>query len=152
MVKASDVRKAVAEGGSYSELLPGAQGPPTSTYHDPRTGQEFPGLPVDPWSLEVYMKRHRWLPGPAPAALRAEWEKTKLTLVDPANTPEHLGEAEKILGEFEKNVAKSVDQGLMSLVERLSQQVAELTARLDGGAAPVQPAASTEPRQLVLGM
>lgn len=147
MVKASDVRKAAASGGAYSELLPDASGPPTSTYHNPRTGQEFHGLPVDPWSLELYMKKHRLLPGPAPAELQEQWEKTKLTLVDPANTTKNLNEAEKMLSEFEKNVAERVDQGLAALVERLSQQVADLQVRLDNPGAPVQPV-PVEPRQL----
>lgn len=149
-IKASDVRKAEAAGGAHSELLPGASGPQTATYHNPRTGQEFSGLPTDPWSLERYMKVHRLLPGRAPAALRAEWEETKKTLADP--TDEYRDAAAEIVRGFEDQKQANNDL-LLSLVERLTQQVADLTTRLDGRPAepPARPA-PVEEKQLGMGL
>ena len=41
-------------------------------YHDPRTGQEFPRLPMDSYSLANYINRGL-MPGRAPAELREGW-------------------------------------------------------------------------------
>ena len=152
MVKAADVKKADRAGGAHSELLPDAQGPSTTTYHNPLTGQEFHGLPMDPWSLESYMRggvhgsRARLLPGPASEELRAKWESFKNEQEDPLNAAEYQTEAKDIVEELEDK-ARRVDTTLLALVEKLTQQVTELTARLDNSGIPVQPT-PVEPKQL----
>lgn len=55
------------------KLLDDAQGVPTGTFHNPKTGQEFHGLPTDPWSMEKWIRVRRFRRGPAPAALRKKW-------------------------------------------------------------------------------
>ena len=146
------VRRAKKSGGSAYVI---EEGPSNVSYYDPETGQEFIGLPRDPWSLELYMRggihgnRPKLLPGRAPVELRTKWEEYKVTLEDPAD--EHLAEAERMLKEREVARAASTD-ALTSLVEKLGAQVAELTARLNGTVTPEQLVAqeisSEGPRQL----
>ncbi len=52
--------------------LAGADGAESAQFHDTKTGQEFVGLPVDPYHLTRYLKRG-WMMGPASTELRAKW-------------------------------------------------------------------------------
>ncbi len=53
--------------------LPGADGVESATFHNPDTGQEFFGLPVDPYHLSRSLKRGLRM-GPASLELKAKWE------------------------------------------------------------------------------
>ncbi len=57
-------------------MLPGAEGPPKTIYHNPKTGQEFKGLPADSYNLVHYLSRGLSI-GPAPEILKEVWENRK---------------------------------------------------------------------------
>lgn len=72
----TEIRQVQTRGRTDVALLPGSE-PPKATYHNPRTGQEFHGLPRDPYSLELYMIVHGLVLGPAPKELRDSYEVSK---------------------------------------------------------------------------
>lgn len=63
--------------------LPGADGAESAQFHNPETGQEFFGLPVDPRALTRYLrptnKRCALRMGPASAELKAKWDANEST-------------------------------------------------------------------------
>ena len=125
-----EIRAALKKsGGTFVEPLDDAPGPTTMTYHDPETGQEFPNLPMDPWSLETYMKRHGWMLGEASPALRAQWEETQENLVDPLD--EYRDEGNKLVTTAQ-NEAESKNSGqigeLIGLIGDLAKEVAGIKA------------------------
>ena len=110
------------------EPLPGAGGPPKATYHDPKTGQEFPGLPVDSYSIWNYTVRRGLAFGPAPAELKAKFvPKRDVELA-------YIGEGSDL---------SAGDSAPNSVVQQLLDRIEALEARLsvqteDGPVEPVQ--------------
>jgi len=132
------------------EPVPGSSGPPTSYYHNPRTGQEFPGLPLDGWSLMRYMRRGL-LPGRAPKELRDRFLEEQRNAPRPEFAPEVMVEAATMNAQ-EQGRAQSSSSNLEALVLALQKQVSDLTNKLTGGQqqelVPVEE--SIEPVQLKL--
>lgn len=127
------------------EPVKGSHGPPVSYYHNPETGQEFPGLPLDAWSLMRYISRGL-RPGRAPVELRAMWAEAQLKQKRPEFDPEVLAYVEGV-----EQQQSTGNNKLEALVLALQQQVTSLTEKLTG--APVtEPVdvASQEPVQLKL--
>ena len=151
-------RRAKKSGGSAYVI---EEGPSNISYYDPQTGQEFPGLPRDPWSLELYMRggkhgnRPKLLPGRAPAELRAKWQEIKATLEDPAE--EFMPEAERMIEDQEKKIVPHLDQSMLKLVQDLTEKVASLESTIKSQgtvSAPVEIPSPTpeEPRQLEMNL
>ena len=121
------VRRAKKSGGSAFVI---EEGPSNISYYDPLTGQEFAGLPRDPWSLELYMRggrhgnRPKLLPGRAPAELKAKGEETRASLEDPAEG--YAPEAERMIEDQEKKIVSKLDQDMLKLVQALTEKVASL--------------------------
>ncbi len=82
--------------------LDGSTGAESAAYHNPKTGQEFPNLPLDPRALTRYLRRGLML-GPAPAELRAKWEST---------ASEREAAADAMVAEYESSDQAQVDQGV----------------------------------------
>lgn len=55
-------------------FLEDAAGVPKGAYYDPKTGQQFIGLPTDPWSSEHYRRVRKLRFGHAPVELAKKWE------------------------------------------------------------------------------
>lgn len=101
------------------EPLGGSSGPRTFCYHDPETGEEFPGLPVDAYSFMHYTMERGLRPGRAPADLRAKFQPK--------------GNAEMAFIEHLENPVGASSGGIdNSLIERLLAKIDQLEARLDG--------------------
>jgi hypothetical protein len=70
-------------------FLEGAEGVPKGSYYNPSTGQQFSSLPTDPWSLELYIKKHKLRVGQAPPELQKKWlaELKKQKKIGVSNKP-----------------------------------------------------------------
>ncbi|KKL71893.1 hypothetical protein LCGC14_2090360 [marine sediment metagenome] len=113
-------------------------GPSTGTYHNPETGQEHYGLPIDPYSRDHYTKRHRLghdysdlkgeerikaafgqplVYGPAPSELKKKWDERELEVEDKTASgakAEH-GNEELV------NMVKALAEQVMSLKEEIKE-------------------------------
>ncbi len=89
-------RRMAMKGYSFDEenpYIPGAEGPVKTTYHNPKTGQEFKNLPADSYNLVHYLSRGLQI-GPAPVILKEVWENREArepnATVTGAELPEEL--------------------------------------------------------------
>ena len=99
--------------------LAGADGAESAQFHDPKTGQEFVNLPVDPYHLTRYLRRG-WMMGPASAELRAKWAagESERTAADDSRVAEFATSAEHQESEkarFSDAVSAAVAQVLEKL-------------------------------------
>ena len=131
-------RERVRRGETVIDYLPGT-GPQSTTWHDPRTGQEFPNLPVDPWSFWRY-RRRGWLMGPASPELRTRWEQTE----KPRPELKYMREAQEITRDLDAQ-QRARNEDLMKLVRNLSQQVREMKDQLALGTRPEATVPDDEP-------
>lgn len=129
-----EIRQNLKKKGFHVEPLADAAGPLTSTYHDPKTGQEFYRLPIDPWSLERYMKVHGWNPGPAPEELKAKWEELQANLKDPLEA--YKVEGAKIVQDHAEKVRETVGSDMLELLQKMSDKINALEAKLNGDDGP----------------
>ena len=82
MVLSAKAKHQLATEGFYlEEDMPGIPGPEKDWYHNPRTGQEFPNLPIDPYSVRLYGGKG-WRRGPASDELRLAWQGTVAQQLD----------------------------------------------------------------------
>jgi hypothetical protein len=142
----ADERKQLRSGGSSVSVLPGSERE-VSTYHDPKTGQEFENLPVDPYSFEHYTRIRHLRVGSAPAELRAKWE---------AGEAERLATYEQRLENHRRKQEQiNQDNDIFGtrddVIAGLQQQIEELKQHL-GLAKPdeVEEEEQASPRQLEL--
>jgi hypothetical protein len=82
--------------------LAGSTGAESAAYHNPKTGQEFPNLPLDPRALTRYLRRGLML-GPAPAELKAKWESA---------SAERAAADDAMVAEYEASDQAQIDQGV----------------------------------------
>lgn len=99
--------------------LAGCDGVETAVYHDPATGQEFRGLPVDPYHLSKYLRKG-WLMGSASAGLQAKWAagEAERTAADDALVAKHVASPEHreaLATDFNEAVSAAVQQVLEKL-------------------------------------
>jgi len=137
----AEIKQELAIKGYYIEELPDADGPPKTTYHNPRTGQEFRRLPADAWGISHYLGRGLRV-GPAPEDLRQAWEQR------PAQARPELDSS--LTFELPEASPQQPTNNLEALVLALQRQVAELTAKLTGEPAIPVAIAPIKPTQLKL--
>ena len=109
----------LASAGSLIRPLAGADGAASTYFHNPKTGQEFVNLPIDPYHLSRHLQRGLVM-GPAPAELKAKWEagEAERSAANDALMAEHLSESPVALEEtpqFREAVAAAVIQVLEKL-------------------------------------
>ena len=75
--------------------LAGCDGVESAVYHNPNTGQEFPGLPIDPYHLSKYLRKG-WRMGSATPELRAKWAagESERSAADDALVERHVSSPE----------------------------------------------------------
>ena len=92
-ITVTDAEKAeLASAGSLIRPLAGADGAVSTSFHNPKTGQEFVNLPVDPRALGRYLNRG-WQTGPATDEMRQKWAdgEAERQAANDALMAEHLG-------------------------------------------------------------
>jgi len=116
-------------------------GPSKGVYHNPRTGQEFPNLPTDPFSIEHYTKRHRLghdysekqgderlkeafgeklVYAPAPPDLKRKWEEREIK--SESKTVQMGGQPQSAGNEDLMNLIKNLTQEVMSLKSQINEK------------------------------
>ena len=63
----------LASAGSLLRPLAGAEGAASTVFHNPKTGQEFVNLPIDPYHLGRHLRRGLVM-GPSSPDRREQWE------------------------------------------------------------------------------
>lgn len=99
--------------------LAGADGAESAQFHNPKTGQEFVNLPIDPYHLGRHLRRGLVM-GTASPELRAKWEagESDRQAANDALMAEHLAKAPppiEATPRFEDAVAAAVTQVLEKL-------------------------------------
>lgn len=113
-------------------FLEDADGVPKGSFYNPVTGQQFTGLPTDPWSLEYWTKVRRYQMGVAPAKLQAEWKK-----VCAQRAKKKVGASNKpMTHDLPMNAQAEDVKALKDQVSSLESMVKELLAKLTGPGAP----------------
>ena len=103
--------------GSLVRPLAGADGAASTYFHNPKTGQEFVNLPIDPYHLGRHLQRGLVM-GPAPAELKAKWEagEAERSAANDALMAEHLSKSPvEETPQFREAVAAAVIQVLEKL-------------------------------------
>ena len=87
----SEEKAELESAGSLFRPLVGAEGAASTQFHNPKTGQEFTNLPIDPYHLGRHLRRGLVM-GPASPELRAKWDAggTERTATDDALMAEHM--------------------------------------------------------------
>jgi hypothetical protein len=116
----------LAASGSLIRPLAGAEGAPSSCFHNPKTGQEFIGLPIDPYHLGRHLQRGLIM-GPASPELREKWAagEADRQAENDALMAEHLAKAPDPIEEtprFEDAVAAAVEKVLEKLGENIPNE------------------------------
>ncbi len=120
VIALTDAEKAeLASAGSLIRPLPGADGAVSTAFHNPKTGQEFINLPIDPYHLGRHLQRGLVM-GPASPELRAKWEagEAERQAANSTLMAEHLSKAPPPIEEsprFNEAVAAAVTQVLEKL-------------------------------------
>jgi hypothetical protein len=150
----ADEERELAGGANATtaKWLPGARGPGSTSYHNPRTGQEF-RLPFDAYSIARYSMRGLVL-GRAPDYLKQLYQSTPREIIGgvvegpydllPNQTP-----ATPQMAAPAASVAPTSDPVTLAILEALTaltQEVKNLKQQVDGTATPARVAA----RQLSL--
>ncbi len=92
-ITVTDQEKAeLASAGTLVRPLAGADGAVSTVFHNPKTGQEFVNLPLDPYHLGRHLRRGLVM-GPASPELRAKWEagEAERQAANDALMTEHMG-------------------------------------------------------------
>ena len=131
-------------------------------YYNPRTGQEFPRLPMDSYSLANYINRGL-MPGRAPAELREQWLAGQARRTAEFDVRRSEAERDPGFAKIKEQTETVPAADVAGIAKRAAQAaVAEVLSRLgiDAGALPAamtgQPssetieAPETEPVQLKL--
>jgi hypothetical protein len=103
------------KGWTDPEELPGLNGPAKAVYHNPKTGQEFKALPVDPYSI-VHYRQRGFVLGHAPSELKAKFDATP-KVVDPRTVSDRSG-----IGETDS---------LVDIILEMKKEIAELKGQLN---------------------
>lgn len=108
--------------GSLLRPLAGAEGAASMTFHNPKTGQEFFGLPIDPYHLGRHLRRGLVM-GPAYPELKAKWEagEAERQAANDALMAEHLAKAPPPIEESPR-FAEAVAAAVIIAVERLNEK------------------------------
>lgn len=120
---------------------------PFMTYHDPKTGQEFPRLPADQYHIILYVAEKGWRLGPAPEHLRAKWKagraerdrEAQARLKAVKKTPEY------------KELKESVESVPRSEVEDIVKKAVQEALRL-AGVIPSEPEIKNEIEETQLSL
>ncbi len=109
----------LAVAGSLILPLAGADGAPSTVFHNPKTGQEFINLPIDPYHLGRHLRRGLVMGPPSPE-LQAKWEagEAERQAANDTLMAEHLSKAPTPIEEsprFNEAVAAAVTQVLEKL-------------------------------------
>ena len=110
-------RAELESGGSLLRPLVGAEGAASTQFHNPKTGQEFINLPIDPYHLGRHLRRGLVM-GPASPELKEKWEagEAERTATDDALMAEHLDKSTvEDTPRFQDAVASAVTQVLEKL-------------------------------------
>ena len=116
----TDAEKAeLASAGSLIRPLAGADGAVSTSFHNPKTGQEFINLPIDPYHLGRHLQRGLVMGPPSPE-LQAKWEAGEVERQAANDTlmAEHLSKAPTPIEEsprFNEAVTAAVTQVLEKL-------------------------------------
>ena len=115
-------------------------------WHDPKTGQEFPRLPSDSFSIRKYMRKG-FVIGSASEELRKKWEanrmkRTKLNLKRVENakkSPLHRDLLDSKEQYKEDDIQKRVEQGVLKTLETLGiKPVVEETTEIEHNEAQLE--------------
>ncbi len=129
--------------GSLIRPLAGADGAPSTVFHNPKTGQVFINLPIDPYHLGRHLQRGLVM-GPASPELRAKWEagEAERQAANDALMAEHLGKSTiEETPRFSDAVAAAVTQVLEKLGVEVPSEKQEAREEGKEGAeelAPIQ--------------
>ena len=115
------------QAGSLMRPLEGASGVQSAVFHNPKTGQEFVNLPVDPYHLGRHLRRGLMM-GPASLELREKWEagEADRQADNDALMAEHLSKAPAPIGatpRFEEAVDAAVAAAVEKVLEKLGVQL-----------------------------
>ena len=117
-ITVTDQEKAeLAAAGTLVRPLAGADGAVSTVFHNPKTGQEFVNLPIDPYHLGRHLRRGLVM-GPASPELREKWEagEAERQAANDALMAEHLGKSPvEETPRFSDAVAAAVTQVLEKL-------------------------------------
>ncbi len=145
-ITVTDAEKAeLASAGSLIRPLAGADGAVSTSFHNPKTGQEFINLPIDPYHLGRHLRRGLVM-GPASPELRAKWEggEAERQAANSTLMAEHLSKAPPPIEEsprFNEAVAAAVTQVLEKLGVKIPSEKQEAREEGKEGAeelAPIQ--------------
>lgn len=139
--------------------LAGANGMHKATYHNPQTGQEFPALPTDPRSLQLYTLVKGWRLGPAPAELKAKWEagaieraaKSREAEAEARRThPVEIREDFKETPMFKTAVKDAVIEALREMgIEKPDTPLGNVSAKTPDNVTPISAARGRSPVETV---
>ena len=123
--------------------LAGADGAESAQFHNPKTGQEFVNLPIDPYHLGRHLRRGLMM-GPASPELREKWEagEADRQAANDALMAEHLDKAPppiEATPRFEDAVAAAVVQVLEKLGVEVPSEKQEAREERKEGAKEVAP-------------
>ncbi|KKL79891.1 hypothetical protein LCGC14_2010290 [marine sediment metagenome] len=127
-ITVTDQEKAeLASAGTLLRPLAGADGAVSTVFHNPKTGQEFVNLPIDPYHLGRHLRRGLVM-GPASPELRAKWEagEAERQAANDALMAEHQGKSPvEETPQFTAAVAAAVTQVLERLGVELPSEKQE---------------------------
>ncbi|KKK73751.1 hypothetical protein LCGC14_2890660 [marine sediment metagenome] len=143
-ITVTDQEKAeLAAAGTLVRPLAGADGAVSTVFHNPKTGQEFVNLPIDPYHLGRHLRRGLVM-GPASPELREKWEagEAERQAANDALMAEHLGKSPvEETPRFSDAVAAAVTQVLEKLGVEIPSEKQEAWEEGKEGAeelAPIQ--------------
>ncbi|KKM93225.1 hypothetical protein LCGC14_1210560 [marine sediment metagenome] len=115
------------QAGSLMRPLEGASGVQSAIFHNPKTGQEFVNLPVDPYHLGRHLRRGLVM-GPASPELREKWEsgESDRQADNDSLMAEHLSKAPAPIEDtprFEEAVASAAEVAVNRILEKLGVEL-----------------------------
>ena len=123
VIALTDAEKAeLASAGSLIRPLAGADGAVSTSFHNPKTGQEFVNLPVDPRALGRYLNRG-WQTGPATDEMRQKWAdgEAERQAANDALMAEHMEKAPSPIEETPR-FAEAVAAAVTKVLEKLNEK------------------------------
>ena len=114
-------RAELESGGSLLRPLVGAEGAASTQFHNPKTGQEFINLPIDPYHLGRHLRRGLVM-GPASPELRAKWDagEAERTATDDALMAEHMDTS---MVEETPRFQDAVEAAVAKVLEKLGVEI-----------------------------
>ena len=137
-------KAALAAAGSLLRPLVGAEGAVSTEFHNPKTGQDFVNLPIDPYHLGRHLRRGLVM-GPASPELREKWEagEAERQAANDALMAEHMEKAPSPIEETPR-FAEAVATAVTQVLERLNAE--------KQGAHPQKEEAEVEPEGVQLAL